>query len=149
MFIDSHCHLSFPELAQQNLPDILAAMRQAQVDEAICICTTMEEFPAVQHGWRRGMPSSGPRSACTLTPKACASPALEELIEKAQLPRVVAIGETGSTITGSTAAAWPTWSGSVSASHHIRAARAVGKPLVITPAPSSADTLTRARRSRR
>ena len=46
MFIDSHCHLSFPEL-KARLPDILADMRHAQVDQAICICTQMEEFEAV------------------------------------------------------------------------------------------------------
>ncbi|MDP1368954.1 TatD family hydrolase, partial [Klebsiella pneumoniae] len=46
MFIDSHCHLSFPEL-KQRLPDILAEMRAAQVVQAICICTQMEEFEAV------------------------------------------------------------------------------------------------------
>ena len=28
MFVDSHCHLSFPEL-KQRLPDILADMRRA------------------------------------------------------------------------------------------------------------------------
>ena len=46
MFTDSHCHLSFPELSA-NLPDILNAMSQAQVDRALCICTTLEEFEAV------------------------------------------------------------------------------------------------------
>ncbi|MBW8848671.1 MAG: TatD family hydrolase [Burkholderiales bacterium] len=45
MFIDSHCHLSFPEL-KQNLAGILADMRTAQVEQAICICTQMEEFEA-------------------------------------------------------------------------------------------------------
>jgi TatD DNase family protein len=48
MFTDSHCHLSFPELASQ-LPEIRMAMQQAQVDRALCICTTLEEFDAV-HG---------------------------------------------------------------------------------------------------
>ena len=47
MFIDSHCHLSFPDFADQ-LPQVLDAMAQAQVMQALCICTTMEEFDAVQ-----------------------------------------------------------------------------------------------------
>ena len=42
MFVDSHCHLSFPELLNQ-LPDIRRAMADAQVDRALCICTTLEE----------------------------------------------------------------------------------------------------------
>ena len=46
MFTDSHCHLSFPELRAQ-LPDILQAMSQAQVERALCICTTLEEFEDV------------------------------------------------------------------------------------------------------
>ncbi|MDE2300888.1 MAG: TatD family hydrolase, partial [Burkholderiales bacterium] len=46
MFVDSHCHLSFPELAQK-LPEIRAAMAAAQVDRALCICTTLEEFEKV------------------------------------------------------------------------------------------------------
>jgi Tat protein secretion system quality control protein TatD with DNase activity len=46
MFVDSHCHLSFPELSSQ-LPEIRAAMAQAQVDRALCICTTLEEFEDV------------------------------------------------------------------------------------------------------
>ena len=48
MFTDSHCHLAFPELRSQ-LPEIRAAMEQAQVERALCICTTLEEFPLV-HG---------------------------------------------------------------------------------------------------
>ncbi|MEG1734990.1 MAG: TatD family hydrolase, partial [Comamonas sp.] len=43
MFTDSHCHLNFPEL-HGNLAQIRAAMEQARVTRALCICTTMEEF---------------------------------------------------------------------------------------------------------
>ena len=46
MFTDSHCHLNFPELAQ-DLPAIRAKMAEAQVTRALCISCTMEEFPAV------------------------------------------------------------------------------------------------------
>ena len=46
MFIDSHCHLNFTELRAQ-LPEILQAMQQAQVERALCICTTLEEFEGV------------------------------------------------------------------------------------------------------
>ncbi|MCX7233076.1 MAG: TatD family hydrolase, partial [Burkholderiales bacterium] len=46
MFTDSHCHLSFPELREQ-MPAIRLAMAQAQVDRALCICTTLEEFAQV------------------------------------------------------------------------------------------------------
>src|SRR5918995_339983 len=46
MFVDSHCHLTFPELASR-LPEIRQAMDEARVDRALCICTTLEEFEAV------------------------------------------------------------------------------------------------------
>ena len=46
MFVDSHCHLSFPEL-RASLPDIRAAMARERVDRALCICTTLEEFDTV------------------------------------------------------------------------------------------------------
>ena len=39
MFVDSHCHLSFPEL-HDRIDDILSAMAQAQVSRALCIDTT-------------------------------------------------------------------------------------------------------------
>ena len=46
MYVDSHCHLSFPELAAR-VDEIRLAMATAQVDRALCICTTLEEFPQV------------------------------------------------------------------------------------------------------
>ena len=46
MFTDSHCHLTFPELASQ-IPALRAAMAAAQVTRALCISCTMEEFPDV------------------------------------------------------------------------------------------------------
>lgn len=46
MFTDSHCHLSFPALKAQ-LPQIRQAMSDADVNRALCICTTLEEFEEV------------------------------------------------------------------------------------------------------
>ena len=46
MFTDSHCHLNFPDF-QGQIPAIRAAMAEAQVDRALCICTTLEEFADV------------------------------------------------------------------------------------------------------
>src|SRR5579862_48395 len=47
MYVDSHCHLSFPEL-RTRLDAILADMRAAEVAGALCICTAMEEFELVR-----------------------------------------------------------------------------------------------------
>ncbi|MBC8118292.1 MAG: TatD family hydrolase, partial [Burkholderiaceae bacterium] len=46
MFVDSHCHLSFPELAH-DLAGVLQRMRQNDVVAALNVCTTLTEFPAV------------------------------------------------------------------------------------------------------
>ena len=46
MFVDSHCHLSFPEL-HGRIDELQREMRQARVDRALCICTTLEEFDTV------------------------------------------------------------------------------------------------------
>ncbi|MBC7662875.1 MAG: TatD family hydrolase, partial [Caulobacter sp.] len=46
MYVDSHCHLAFPEL-NDRLHAILADMRAADVRGALCICTAMDEFESV------------------------------------------------------------------------------------------------------
>ena len=44
MFTDSHCHLNFPELAD-NIHSIRADMATAQVTRALVISTSLERFP--------------------------------------------------------------------------------------------------------
>jgi TatD DNase family protein len=93
MFTDSHCHLSFPELRVQ-LPAILGAMQAARVDRALCICTTLEEFPdvhalALQHDNLWSTVGVHPDN------EAVQEPTLADLLGRAALPRVVGIGETG------------------------------------------------------
>ncbi|MFT3815338.1 MAG: TatD family hydrolase [Acidovorax sp.] len=144
MFVDSHCHLNFPELASQ-LPAIRQAMHDAQVDRALCICTTMEEFGdvhalALAHGnfW------------CTVgvhpDNEGVAEPSVHDLVERAGLPRVVAIGETGLDYygmedrKGGRSIADLEWQRERFRTH-IRAARAVAKPLVIHTRSASDDTL--------
>lgn len=140
MFIDSHCHLSFPEL-KQNLPAILSDMAAAQVDQAICICTQMEEFEAVhalalEHGQLWATVGVHPDT------EDMREPDVAELVRLAALPRVVAIGETGLDyyrLNGRSIddMAWQRERFRT----HIRAARQAGKPLVIHTRSSAADTL--------
>ncbi|MCF8204160.1 MAG: TatD family hydrolase [Methylotenera sp.] len=140
MFIDSHCHLSFPGL-RENLPAILADMKAAQVDQAICICTQMEEFEAVhalamQHEVLWSTVGVHPDTEDMREPDEA------ELVRLAALPRVVAIGETGLDyyrLNGRSIAdmEWQRERFRV----HIRAAKSAGKPLVIHTRASAADTL--------
>jgi len=46
VFVDSHCHLSSAELVGR-IPEIREQMRNARVDRALCICTTLDEFDLV------------------------------------------------------------------------------------------------------
>jgi TatD DNase family protein len=140
VFIDSHCHLSFPEL-QAQLPQILAEMKTAQVDEAICICTTMEEFPTVQ-----GLAAAHAQLWATVgvhpDNEDVHEPTVEELVLGAQDPKVVAIGETGLDyyrLNGRSIADME-WQRERFRTH-IRAAKQVNKPLVIHTRSSAADTL--------
>ena len=140
MFVDSHCHLSFPEL-QQRLPELRRDMAAAQVDRALCICTTIEEFPQVH-----ALATAHDNFWCTVgvhpDNEGIYEPTLDDLLQRAQLPRVVAIGETGLDyfrLNGRSVAdmAWQRERFAV----HIRAARASGLPLVIHTRSASADTL--------
>ncbi|MEG0001161.1 MAG: TatD family hydrolase [Comamonas sp.] len=144
MFTDSHCHLNYPALAQ-NLPEIRAAMAQAQVDRALCICTTMEEFPDV-HALATGYDNFWCTVGVHPDTEDMTEPGVQDLLERAALPRVVAIGETGLDYYGMedrkggrTIAdlEWQRERFRV----HIRAARACHKPLVIHTRSASDDTL--------
>src|SRR3546814_3554695 len=46
MFVDSHCHLNFPELAE-NLPEILGRMVQNQVTHALVVSVNMPDWPGL------------------------------------------------------------------------------------------------------
>src|SRR6185295_10365655 len=93
MYVDSHCHLSFPEL-RARLPEIRAAMAAASVDRALCICTTLEEFEDV-HALAREHDDFWCSVGVHPDGEDVREPTLEDLLERAARPRVVAIGETG------------------------------------------------------
>ena len=93
MFTDSHCHLNFPELASQ-LPVIRQAMVAAQVDRALCICTTLEEFAAV-HALALKYPNFWATVGVHPDNDGVQEPSLQDLLILGQMPRVVGIGETG------------------------------------------------------
>jgi TatD DNase family protein len=93
MYVDSHCHLNFPGL-QENIPEIRAAMAAAQVDRALCISTTLEEFPQV-HALATSYSNFWCSAGVHPDNEGVREPSLNDLLQLAALPRVVAIGETG------------------------------------------------------
>lgn len=136
MFIDSHCHINFPELSER-LPSILDNMEKNQVTHALCVSVTMPEFPqvlALAESHSTIYASVGVHPDYEDTPE----PTVAQLVEYAKHPRIVAIGETGLD--------YYRLSGDLEWQRqrfrtHIRASRASGKPLIIHTRSASDDTL--------
>lgn len=140
MFTDSHCHLNFPELSS-DLSRIRDAMAQAQVSRALCICTTLEEFSDVH---RLALDYDNFWATVGVHPdnEGVTEPSLDDLLQRGNLPRVVAVGETGLDyyrLNGRSAADMH-WQRERFRTH-IRAAQALHKPLVIHTRSASDDTL--------
>ncbi len=140
MYVDSHCHLSFSGLAER-LDDVRAEMAAAQVDRALCICTTLEEFEQV-HALATRYDNFWCSVGVHPDSEGVREPAVDDLLALARLPKVVAIGETGLDyyrLNGRSLAAmeWQRERFRV----HIRAARATRLPLVVHTRSASDDTL--------
>ena len=136
MLVDSHCHIDFEEYADQ-IPRILDGMARNQVTHALCVCVNLTDFPgvlALAEGHAQFFASVGvhPDQAED------ASPSVGDLIERAQNPKIVAIGETGLD--------YYRQNGDLEWQRtrfrtHIRAARECGKPLIIHTRDAGEDTL--------
>ena len=136
MYIDSHCHINFPDLANK-LPEVFDLMAQNQVSHALCISVELEKFPEI-----RALAEAHPNVYASVgvhpDHEDCTEPTVDELIELADHPKVVAIGETGLDyfrLTGDLE-----WQRERFRTH-IRAARATHKPLVIHTRSAAEDTL--------
>ncbi|HZS80966.1 MAG TPA: TatD family hydrolase [Herbaspirillum sp.] len=136
MYIDSHCHLNFPELAAR-LPDIFGKMTENRVSHALCVSVNLPEFPqvlALAEQYPRIYASVGVHPDYQDTPE----PTVEELVALANHPRIVAIGETGldyHRLEGDLE-----WQRTRFRTH-IRASRITGKPLIIHTRCASEDTI--------
>ena len=140
MYVDSHCHLSYPELSDR-LADIRAEMQAGGVGRALCICTTLEEFDRV-HALALAHDNFWASVGVHPDNEGVQEPTLDDLLVRAALPRVVALGETGLDyyrLNGRSEAEmeWQRERFRV----HIRAAHRTGLPLVIHTRSASRDTL--------
>jgi TatD DNase family protein len=144
MYTDSHCHLNFPELMSQ-LDSIQQAMVAAQVTRAMVICTTMEKFDEVHN---LAMANNNMWATVGVHPdnEGVQEPSLQDLLDGAARPKVVAIGETGLDYyqmderKGGRTVADMEWQRERFRTH-IRAARQTGLPLVIHTRQASDDTI--------
>jgi TatD DNase family protein len=136
MFIDSHCHINFPEL-EARLPDIFAKMSENKVSHALCVCVDLPEFPqvlALAERYPNVYASVGVHPDYEETPE----PSVEELVRLSKHPKVVAIGETGLD--------YYRLEGDLEWQRerfrtHIRASRETRKPLIIHTRSAAADTI--------
>jgi TatD DNase family protein len=140
MFIDSHCHLDFPEY-RERLPEVLANMAAAQVSHALCISVDLPDFPLVRQlaeTHSHLYASVGVHPDYEDTPE----PTVDFLVEAAKHPKVIAIGETGLDYyrMADRAYADMEWQRTRFRTH-IRAAIESGCPLIIHTRSASEDTI--------
>ncbi|MEN3365710.1 MAG: TatD DNase family protein [Burkholderiales bacterium] len=136
MFIDSHCHINFPELAAR-LPEIFSKMAENQVTHALCVSVDLPDFPQIRElaeNYPHVYASVGVHPDYEETTE----PSVEELVRLSAHPKIVAIGETGLD--------YYRLQGDLEWQRerfrtHIRASRATGKPLIIHTRAASEDTI--------
>jgi TatD DNase family protein len=143
VFVDSHCHLDFPELAGQ-LPTVLDAMAANRVTHALTISVNLRTLPDVL---RLAGEHENLYATVGVHPDTedAGEPTVDELVALAGEPKVVAIGETGLDyyrLTGNLE--WQR----ARFRNHIRAARACHKPLVIHTRAARDDTIAIMREER-
>ncbi len=141
MFIDSHCHLDFPEF-QARLPEVLANMKAAHVSHALCVSVDLPDFPNVlklAQDHENLYASVGVHPDYEDTPE----PSFDFLVDTAlKHSKIVAIGETGLDYyrMGDRTYESMEWQRNRFRTH-IRAAIAAKKPLIIHTRSASKDTI--------
>ncbi|HKQ23847.1 MAG TPA: TatD family hydrolase [Burkholderiales bacterium] len=136
MFVDSHCHINFPELAA-DLDGVVAAMQSNAVTHALCVSVNLETLPQVLSIAER-FPNVFASVGVHPDDQGGEEPDIRRLLVLAKHPRVVAIGETGLD--------YYRLKGDLEWQRdrfrrHIRAARASGKPLIVHTREAADDTL--------
>jgi len=137
MFIDSHCHIDFPDFSEGVMP-LLENMRAAQVDAALCVSVNLENFPRVL-AVAEAHPNLYASVGVHPDHDAGRDPDVDELVALARHPRVIAIGETGLDYYRM-ARQDVDWQRARFRTH-IHAARQAGKPLIIHTRNAADDTL--------
>ena len=134
--VDSHCHLDFPKLAA-DVPAALAEMAEHGDSHALCVSVTLEDFPKVK---ALAEQHSNLYASVGTHPDYPDHPlvTVQELVELANHPKVVAIGETGLD--------YYRLQGDLEWQRerfrtHIRAAKSCRKPLIIHTRAAAEDTL--------
>ena len=134
--VDSHCHLNFEPLGA-DLDAVLARAHDCGVDHMLCVSVTLESYHQIQSITDK---YSFIFSSIGVHPneRDGRDPTADELVELARNQRVVAIGETGLDYYRSKGdMRWQ----QERFRHHIQAARASRKPLIVHTRDAAQDTL--------
>ena len=138
MLVDSHCHLSFPDFAEE-MDAVMERARAAGVGSMLTICTQLSEFPSVV-----ALTGRYPNLHCTVgvhPHEASGARGLSAatLSAMAHAPKVVGIGETGLDYHYEHS---PREDQRASFRAHIHAARETALPLIVHSRSADEDTAT-------
>lgn len=137
MLVDSHCHLDFPDFANE-LDAVVGRAGEAGVGVMLTICTHLSKFPQVL-----AVAERFDNVFCTvgIHPHEAGNevePTAAQLIELARHPKVVGFGETGLDYYYEHS---PRERQKAGFRAHLRAARESGLPVVVHTRDAEADTL--------
>lgn len=139
MLVDSHCHLDMLDLEPfgGTIEGVLDAAAANDVGHFLCVSINMEDFPAMLE-----IAESHDRVTASVglhpNEQGGHDPSAEELVELAQKPAIVAIGETGLDYFRSEGDL--DWQRE-RFRRHIRAAKACGKPVIVHSRDAREDTI--------
>ncbi|MDF1588069.1 MAG: TatD family hydrolase [Gammaproteobacteria bacterium] len=138
MFIDSHCHLNLLAQEEGGLDAIIAEAKSYDVDHILCIAIDKQSCAEVIDIAER-YPDISASVGIHPNVDEDESFMLDQLVELAQHPKVIAIGETGLDYFRSEADLdWQRQRFLV----HIEAAKALKKPLIIHTREAKEDTMS-------
>ena len=143
MLVDSHCHLDRLDLSEHknDLAGIMANARQQGIEHFLSVSVDLESLPKVLAIAER-FPNIGVSVGVHPTEEISHEPSVEELVQLAKNPLVVAIGETGLDyyrISDSNSQQKKDQDQRFRT--HIRAAKLNNKPLIIHTRGARADTI--------
>lgn len=139
MLVDSHCHLNLLDLTEYNgsVQPVLKEARSAGVGHMLCVSVDLESFPDI---YALAQEYDDVSISVGVHPNMCegVEPTMEALLERAAIPKVVAIGETGLDYFRSEGDL--NWQRERLRTH-IAAAKRCSKPLIIHTRQARQDTL--------
>jgi len=138
LYIDSHCHLDRLDLTEfdQQLDNVLAAAKAAQVSQILCVSVTLADFPNMV---KQTQKYDNVLLSCGTHPLNQEDiVSQDELYDLAKSPNVIAIGETGLDYFYAPETKELQLD---SFKKHVKVAKQLNKPLIIHTRDAQQDTL--------